>query len=42
MSDWVSYYKNEDDEEEEEQNEEVETIGKNQSSETYIMLICHM
>nr|XP_020643534.1 X-ray repair cross-complementing protein 6 isoform X1 [Pogona vitticeps]XP_020643535.1 X-ray repair cross-complementing protein 6 isoform X1 [Pogona vitticeps]XP_020643536.1 X-ray repair cross-complementing protein 6 isoform X1 [Pogona vitticeps]XP_020643537.1 X-ray repair cross-complementing protein 6 isoform X1 [Pogona vitticeps] len=28
MSDWVSYYKNEDDEEEEEQNEEVETIGE--------------
>ncbi|KAJ7330030.1 hypothetical protein JRQ81_016204 [Phrynocephalus forsythii] len=28
MSDWVSYYKNEDGEEEEEQDEEVETIGE--------------
>lgn len=42
MSDWVSYYKNEDGEEEEDQDEEVETIGKNRSSGMYIRLICHM
>lgn len=29
MSDWVSYYKNEEEEGEEEQDEEKETIGKN-------------
>lgn len=40
MSDWVSYYKNEEDEGEEEQDEEGETIGKILPKGLQMLLVC--